>query len=89
MQRHSRYLASLISELAKRTDIYSDSGVEGLLSLVLLISLLLSHESHSKSALLSNPFLSQAIEYSCIDDFINLVVRKGSEISKNLWRTGF
>ena len=39
MQRHSRYLALLITKLAKRTDIYSDSGVEGLLSLVLLISL--------------------------------------------------
>ena len=41
MQRHSRYLALLITELAKQTDIYSDSGVEGLLSLVLLISLYL------------------------------------------------
>ena len=40
MQRHSRYLALLITKLAKRTDIYSDSGVEGLLSLVLLISLM-------------------------------------------------
>ena len=42
----------------------------------------------SESALLSNAFLSQPIEYSCIKDFINLVVRKGSEISNDPWRTG-
>ena len=42
----------------------------------------------SASALLSSAFFSRAIEYFCIKDFINLVVRKGSEISNDPWRTG-
>ena len=44
--------------------------------------------SESQSALLSSAFFSRAIEYFCIKDFINLVVRKGSEISNDPWRTG-
>ena len=40
------------------------------------------------AALLSSAFFSRAIEYFCIKDFINLVVRKGSEISNDPWRTG-
>ena len=42
----------------------------------------------NKPALLSSAFFSRAIEYFCIKDFINLVVRKGSEISNDPWRTG-
>ena len=42
----------------------------------------------SRAALLSSAFFSRAIEYFCIKDFIDLVVRKGSEISNDPWRTG-
>ena len=49
---------------------------------------LIQLETRFRPALLSSAFFSRAIEYFCIKDFINLVVRKGSEISNDPWRTG-